>query len=146
MASLIPEADKSIIQGAFDSIHDTFSRTIQIYVDGESALIDTDGSHNPLYGDGGGEKIGGKPNLVSYTKRARIKYMGLQDRQTLAGGSNVNYPRGTIRMKVDSDTYSIIRKAKKIKIDDRLCELIGAPARPGPFFPNYWTIELRQID
>ena len=106
----------------------------------------TDGSHNPIYGDGGGEKIGGKPNLVSYTKRARIKYMGLQDRQTLAGGSNVNYPWGTIRMKVDSDTYSIIRKAKKIKIDDRLCELIGAPARPGPFFPNYWTIELRQID
>lgn len=151
MTDLLSAIDKANIHLAFDDIHDTFARNITIYVKKNETIIDTDGSHNPLYGNigGGNNRQGNGPEYQIFTKKARIKYMGLQDRAYNPEGANspinVNFPIGTIRLKVDSETYQIITKSKKIQVDDRLCELVGDPARPGPFNPNYWTIELKQV-
>lgn len=148
---LISSIDKTSIHEAFDDLHDTFGRNITIYVKKNETIIDTDGSHNPMYGEtgGGNSGQGNGPEYQTFVKKARIKYMGLQDRaynpESANSPINVSFPIGTIRLKVDEETYRIIVKSKKIQVDDRLCELIGDPARPGPFNPNYWTVELKQV-
>ena len=148
MTDLLSALDKSNIHEMFDNLHDTFARDIKIYIIEETTIIDTDGNHNPLYGDTDHGKT--VENVKEYSKKARIKYSTSQDRTfgPIGGDSqlNVTFPRGLIRLKVDEETYGLITKAKKIMIDDRLCELVSSPARPGPFNPNYWTIELKQID
>lgn len=150
MSDLLSALDKSNIHQAFDNLHDTFGRDITIYVKKNVTIIDTDGNHNPMYGNerqNQGNSNG--PEYETFVKKARIKYMGLQDRTYNADGTNssinVSFPIGTIRLKVDQETYLLITKAKKIQVDDRLCELVGDPARPGPFSPNYWMIELKQV-
>lgn len=145
MTDLLSSIDKAGIHAAFDDIHDTFARDITIYVQKKITIIDTDGNHNPMYGGqapNGGQ--GNGPEYETFHKKARVKYLGLQDK-TYADGTNVASPIGTIRLKVDSETYQLIVKAQKIQIDDRLCQLVGDPARPGPFNPNYWTIEFKQV-
>lgn len=147
MTDLLSSLDKQNIHAMFDHIHDTFARNITIYISQDSALVDTDGNHNPMYGDKNPEKP--VTNFVPYVKKARIRYGGSQDRGGPPGADsqlNVSFPKGMIRLKVDSEAYQLLTKAKKITVDDRLCELVGAPARPGPFSPNYWTIELKQVD
>ena len=148
MTDLLSSIDKAGIHAAFDDIHDTFARDITIYIAGDITYVDTDGKHNPIYEEQDSENIT-RP-IITYSKKVRIKYLGAQDRIYGLGGSDapigVSFPKGTIRIKADQETYELITKAKNIKIDDRLCELIGAPARPGPFNPNYWTVELKQVD
>lgn len=146
MASLLDSIQKSSIHDVFDNVHDTFKRDIYIYVTEEETFIDTDGNHNPLYGDS--EQRRRTKEAEQYTKGARIKYMGEQDRIYGVGvGSQIgiSFPNGGIRLKVDEETYNLIKKAKKIRVDDRLCELVSSPSRPGPFNPNYWTIYLKQL-
>lgn len=144
---LISAEDKSLIHQMFDDIHDTFSRDIDLYVEEKSINIDTDKNHNPLYGLPRTDKK--YKQVKKYTKKARIKYVSEQDRIWGAGTDsqlNLNFPRGLIRLKVDEDTYKLIVKSSKITLDDRLCELVSSPSRPGPFNPNYWTIYLKQLD
>jgi hypothetical protein len=145
MTDLLSSLDKSNIHKMFDDIHDTFAREIKIYKLEDEAIIDTDDSHNPLYGNNNNYV---KKEYKIYVKKARIKYQENQERGILGTDSqlNITYPRGTIRLKVDEETYKIITESKKIQIDDRLCELISSPSRPGPFNPNYWTIYLKQLD
>lgn len=147
MSDLLTAAQKADIHLRFDDIHDTFARDITIYVFEDTTFIDTDGSHNPLYGDPEGER---ERPPTTYTKKARIRYIGGEQPRFpnagTEGQTNLTFPAGTIRLKVDSETYTLITKAKKIKVDDRLCELASAPARPGPFSPNYWSIYLKQVD
>lgn len=146
MSSLISDDDKAAIQAVFTDIHDTFARDITVYKLGEAVFVDTDGSHNPLYSEE--SSLIQENELVPFTVKARVKYGSQQGREGLGANAQlgIQVPDGTIRLKVDETTYGLITEAKKIKVDDRLCELISAPARPGPFSPNFWTVFLKQID
>lgn len=147
MSDLLSSLDKSNIHAIFDDLHDTFARDITIYVSEDGVLIDTDGNHNPIYKTPSSET---SKTLKPIVTKARIKYNDIQDRVYGPDGSNsqlnMTFPKGSIRLKVNQEAYALIVKAKKISIDDRLCELVSAPSRPGPFNPNYWTINLNQID
>lgn len=147
MTDLLSSEQKESIQARFRDIHDTFSREIQIYVLEDETLIDTDGSHNPIYNS---PEDGTRTEqvLTQYTTNARIKYMDNQSSQIRNTNININvqYPEGTIRLKIDSTGYDLIKKATKLRVDDNLCELASDPSRPGPFSPDFYTIYLKRTN
>lgn len=144
---LLSEYDKEKIHQVFDNIHDTFSREIEIYTNEQESIINIDNTANPLFPNKNNKNI--HKNFKSYKKKARIKYIGDQEKVVGIGSNNqlnLAFSRGEIRLKVDEETFNLIKNSTKIKVDDALCELISSPARPGPFSPNYWTIQLKRLN
>jgi hypothetical protein len=149
MTSLLSGTQKSSIHAVLDRIHDTFVREITIYKSNEEILIDTgNGTENPFYNVPKSEQ----DQIETIQTSARILYETDQKRVGMADGignddgSNLSFPTGRVRLKLSKEAYDLIVKAKKIKIDGVLHELISSPARPGPFTPNYWTVFLKRVD
>lgn len=141
MTSLISDAQKSAISAVFDDIHDTFARDIIIYREKETAYVSTNTS--PIYR----RPVDGDPpsrEKEQYTTRARIKYIGVQgeDDENLGAQTNLDFPYGSIRLKINQGAFELIRTAEKINVDGRLFKMDSEPARPGPFSPSYYTIVL----
>lgn len=145
--NLLSEEDKQNIHKIFDNLHDTFSRDIEIYVSERETIVNLNPEFNPIFG----EKDKNSPFVAhtKYVRKARIKYIGDQERVYGIGLNsqlNVSFAKGEIRLKVDDETYKLIAKAKKINIDGNICELISSPIRIGPFNPNYWMIQVKQSE
>ena len=49
MASLLTDAEKTAINSALSDVHDTFARTIYVYVE-EASTMPSELNFNPLYG------------------------------------------------------------------------------------------------
>ena len=148
MDLLTPESKQSV-QAAFQNIHDTFSRPINIHMlqSGTVAVI-TDPTYNSLYGQTANAKHA-DPILKSYSTNARILY---NKDQKLANGSderslaNLLWAMGAIRLKIDAAAYQMIKDCKKIEVDGQLCELDSGAARTGPFIADFFTIFLKRAD
>lgn len=147
MGSLLTDAQKSEIASVFDDIHDTFKRTITIYREGEAVLININDSNNSLY-DRGLDSTRTTQSLEKYTTSARIKYYGEHGVEELSGdtGSNLEFPYGTIRLKIDETAYNLISSAKKIDVDGQLYRLRSGAARTGPFSAEYYVVYLQRGD
>jgi hypothetical protein len=78
MPSLLTDAEKSAINSALSSIHDTFARNIFIYVK-EASVVPAELDFNPLYGrNKNAAKISSEITLTKYTFPARIYYKNEQ--------------------------------------------------------------------
>ena len=65
MSSLLTEAEKTAINSALSSIHDTFARDIHIYVK-EASTVPTELNFNPLYGRN--KNVAQIPSEITLTK------------------------------------------------------------------------------
>lgn len=148
MASLLTDSEKSDIMDAFVSLHDTFSRDIKIFKRSSGQVeIVTNPNFNPLYGKIKDQKRE-DPSLQEFTKKARIKYA--QNQSFINGSaadiqSNVSWPLGSVRLKVDHETFALIKDAQRIEIDGNLCEVVSDAAEIGPFSPQHKTIFLKRV-
>ena len=149
MGNLIPEDLKNSIRAAFDDIHDTFSREINIFQsDSNYVYVSTDPSFNPIYNIGESGQTD-RQNLVKISGKARIQYapnQKLTNSSQSIGLAGLYWPDGSIRLKITEDIFKIIKNAKKIEVDGELCELDSTAARTGPFTANYFIIFLKRSD
>lgn len=146
---LLTSTEKSNIMSAFEDLHDTFGRSINIFkLQSGATVIITDPSNNALYS----QNLNGDhadPVLQSFSKVARIRY---SPDQSATNGSttnaqvNISWPVGSVRLKVDAETLELIEDSQKIEVDGHLCEIASEQAEIGPFDPQYKTVYLKRIN
>ena len=111
MASLLTDAEKTVINSALSDVHDTFARNIYVYVK-ESSSTPTELNYNPLYGRRVNvSKISSEDTLTKYTYTARIFYKNQQEEDIVDGNGQMNLmaSEGEVRIKVKYDAYEKIK-------------------------------------
>jgi hypothetical protein len=137
---LLTSAQKQLISEAFDHLHDTFGRTVNLYVKEKEVYIDTG---NPFYGNTKKPQEGFELTTI----KARIKYLKDESAQKSIGENNldINMPDGNVRLKVDEEGFLLLKSASKIEVDGILCQIGSSPTRVGPFDIKYYTVYLKYI-
>jgi len=148
MASYLSSAQKSVIAGVFDNMHDTFARDITIYQVKNKIFVSTNNTYNALYKrikDSAYER----KEVTSTTAKARILYVDKQLERDLAGlAAQINVPlsEGMVRVKIDASTYALFKKASEIEIDGDPFNIVGDAAGIGQFNITYYTVYLQRAD
>ncbi len=146
MASLLTDAEKTVINSALSDVHDTFARNIYVYVK-ESSSTPTELNYNPLYGRRVNvSKISSEDTLTKYTYTARIFYKNQQEEDIIDGNGQMNLmaSEGEVRIKVKSDAYEKIKICSKIEVDDELYVVNGDAKVIGPFNAQFYSIFLKR--
>jgi hypothetical protein len=146
MPSLLTDAEKSAINSALSSIHDTFARNIFIYVK-EASVVPAELDFNPLYGrNKNAAKISSEITLTKYTFPARIYYKNEQKEDILDGNGQMNLvgSEGQIRVKIKADAYEKLKICSKIEVDDQLFVIDGDAKIIGPFDAQFYSIFLKR--
>ena len=146
MASLLTDAEKTVINSALSDVHDTFARNIYVYVK-ESSSTPTELNYNPLYGRRVNvSKISSEDTLTKYTYTARIFYKNQQEEDIIDGNGQMNLmaSEGEVRIKVKSDAYEKIKISSKIEVDDELYVVNGDAKVIGPFDAQFYSIFLKR--
>ena len=146
MASLLTDAEKTAINSALSDVHDTFARTIYVYVK-EASTVPAELNYNPLYGrTKNTAKISSEQTLKRYSFSARIFYKNEQNEDIFEGNGQMSLlaSEGQIRIKVKSDAYEKIKICSKIEVDDELYIVDGDPKVIGPFDAQFYSIFLKR--
>jgi|TARA_R100000479_G_scaffold165668_1_gene105095 hypothetical protein len=146
MASLLTDAEKTAINSALSDVHDTFSRTIYVYVE-EASTVPAELNYNPLYGrTKNAAKISSETTLTRHSFSARIYYKNEQNEDIIDGNGQMSLlaSEGQVRIKVKSDAYEKIKICSKIEVDDQLYIVDGDPKVIGPFDAQFYSIFLKR--
>ena len=146
MASLLTDAEKSAVQSALSDMHDTFARSIYVYVE-ETSSVPVELNYNPLYGRRKNTaKISSEQTLTKYTYSARIFYKNEHKEDIVDGNGQMNLmaSEGQIRIKVKSDAYEKIKICSRIEVDDQLYIVDGDAKVIGPFDAQFYSIFLKR--
>tara|TARA_R100000231_G_scaffold134416_1_gene107958 strand:- start:9405 stop:9851 length:447 start_codon:yes stop_codon:yes gene_type:complete len=146
MASLLTDAEKTVINSALSDVHDTFARDIFVYVE-EASSVPVELNYNPLYGRRkDATKISSEQTLTKHTFTARIYYKNEQKEDVIDGNGQMNLiaSEGQIRIKVKSDAYEKIKICSKIEVDDQLYVVDGDAKVIGPFSTQFYSIFLKR--
>ena len=146
MASLLTDAEKSAVNSALSDVHDTFARTIYVYVE-EASSVPAELNFNPLYGRNKNvAKISSATTLSRHSFSARIFYKNEQKEDIIDGNAQMNLvgSEGQVRIKVKSDAYEKIKICSKIEVDDELFVVDGDAKVIGPFDTQFYSIFLKR--
>ncbi len=145
MASLISNSEKSVLTGIFDSIFDTFSRTIVVYKESTKIPIQVNPS-NFLYGFGenqGEDSFSFVEVTGVYPAVIRYKHQNVE----LGREINVYIPIGEVSIKVRKDCRDFINNGKtdKIVFDDKTYILDSEEKKQNFLDSNFWVFNLKTI-
>jgi len=120
MADLISNSDKSRFENVFDDIHDTFSRSINIFKTKQKTFVATNNTYNALYQRIKNEASSPKEVEIVSVK-ARISYVNRQEYEE-SNQIQLGIPisSGLTRIKIDEVGYKILKSSKDIEIDGEL--------------------------
>jgi len=147
--NLVPESMRNSVREALEDIHETFAREITIFKrKTESFVASSESTYNALYSRlKGQQKTLGK---VTQTKvKARIDYVDRQEKSNVSAVNaqlNVPLPDGSVRLKIDQEGHSILKKSSRVEIDGQLYELISDSSKTGPFEVHYYIMYFKRKD
>ena len=149
MASLLTVADKTSLNEAMDSLHDTFARDIQIIKEAKKTVATTNAAFNSVYGTAGATT---SINYVSQsgTYKARVQYLRQEEDyfsdSQLDSQLKIKTPAGSVRIKVSGDAHSYLKDAKRVQFDSRRFTIFSDYRPHGLFDARYYTYYLKPID
>ena len=149
MASLLTAADKTTLNEAMDSLHDTFARDIQIIKEAKKTVATSSAQFNSVYGT-----AGATTSLIytpqSGTYKARVQYLRQEEDyfsdSQLGSQLKIKMPAGSVRIKVSGDAHSYLKDAKPVQFDDRRFTIFSDYRPHGLFDARYYTYYLKPID
>lgn len=150
MASLLTDAQKAALATAFQDVVDTFSRALVVYHEPEKVIISSDVNYNRL--NTVNQNAHNPQNVPIYrTIMARIWYAPKMT-NPFAVYSYTNNPQdkikmadGMVRIKVKSDDFSFIGRAKRIELDGNLFDIDTVERPHGLFGVDYYTYWLKRV-
>jgi hypothetical protein len=144
MASLFSDNEKNAIESMLNDVHDTFKKSIYVYIEEVTSIDFSDTQFNPIYGRSFNQaKTSKDKKLTKHTVEARVFYDSQKDNEfieDIGAGSSENI----IRIKVNYDAKELIKNASVIEVDDERYSLISDAEAIGPFSNTYWKIYLKR--
>ena len=148
--SYITQQTKDQIYSAFDNVFATLARDIVIILNPKITIISTSSSFNALYQTDIDNKSPTPVTYtpISYTVKAIIHYINQNESNlSLASGQQeINYPTGSIKIKIHESSVSYLSQAKKVEFDDRRYSLTSDRKPHGMFGPKYYSYLLTPIN
>lgn len=141
--NLISSGDKNAYRQALENVHDTFSRDVYVFKTIERAvLIEKSSDFNSFYRTNAQPSLGTSEVQQTGVFPMRVFWMDPRKEENLPHSSPGYEIRDGIkgnvcRLKMREDAYMFLKDCKKIKVDDRDCELLGV-SRPHGIIDNYF--------
>lgn len=148
MASYLSNAQKNFINEVIDDVFDTFSREIVVYSNPQETVISTSASYNYFYDKDIPQVETKEFTTVKNTFQAKIKYLD-QSKAPLPGGDTqqkIEYPAGSVKIKVPLAAYAIIKEARRVEFDGRRYAITSDSKPYGMFGPRYYSFILSPIN
>lgn len=152
MGSLINSTQKNYLQSVFEYVHDTFSRPIYYYKEAKTLVLNTNPDFNPIYQQNGAPSSTTIKKVVqSGSFNARIQYDTDKSESYVSSHEidsqlKLRLPDGYVRLKVDKNGLTQLRKTKRLEFDGRRFS-VESDVRPhGLFEPSYYTFFLLPVD
>lgn len=148
--NLFSDQDKLEIESLYDSVHESFARTIYYYKTPTETVLVESANHNAFYSNA---KYNTTVTRVQETGifTARILHGDRQNTQGLKllqrdlnGSDAVSLEDGTVRLKVDQSGKNIIENSIRFQIDDCYYEKDTSHRPFGLFSPKYFTYYLKR--
>ena len=149
MASLLTASDKTTLNEAMDSLHDTFARDVQIIKEAVKTVTSSNAQFNSVYGTAGAStSITYVPQSGTY--KARVQYLRQEEEyfsdSQLDSQLKIKMPAGSVRLKVSSDAHGYLKDAKRVQLDQRRFTIFSDYRPHGLFDARYFTYYLKPID
>lgn len=146
MASYLTAEQKATFNNVLNDMHDTFSKTIYVYVE-ESQAAPVNVNYNPLYGrvkDQSKSQL--SKVLTKYTYQARVYYPSSQAESIVDFGAQTNLvsSQGRVRIKVKAEVVEKIKICSKIEINDVLYVLDSDLKIEDQISQNFYTLFLKR--
>lgn len=145
--SYIPDSLKAELQGIIDNMHETFSRTITVFEEGEKVLISASPTYNGVYGrtNTGGRSV--QKTVVSHEIKARIHYINAKE-DTLSEDSqaDISLIDGSVKITVDPTGFELLKEAKRCEFEGRRYEITSRGNPTGIMGPQYYHFYLKPLD
>lgn len=157
VASLLSDSEKNGLVAAFSALHDTYSRPITAWHEGEVLVVSTtpNASANVNFNRlNRFDQTSLNPDRVpvSATFNARIYYDKKEDnplaqlmRFNATSQEKVRMPNGMVRIKVDASGNSFMLGSKRIKLDGNLFDVDSVERPHGIFGSGYWDWWLKRL-
>ena len=147
--SLISDLQKNQIKAIIDDIHETFSRNITVFEEGEKVLISASSEYNAIYGRARTGSTTTK-TVVSHTIKARIKYINAKEDfftdPSVNSQLDIELIDGSVRITVDLDGFAILKDAKRCEFEGRRYKIVSKGNPTGIFGPQYYHFFLQPLD
>jgi hypothetical protein len=149
MASLLTTSDKTTLNEAMDSLHDTFARDVQIIKEAVKTVTSPNAQFNSVYGTAGAStSITYVPQSGTY--KARVHYLRQEEEyfsdSQLDSQLKIKMPAGSVRLKVSGDAHGYLKDAKRVQLDQRRFTIFSDYRPHGLFDARYFTYYLKPID
>jgi hypothetical protein len=143
MASLISNAEKSLLANEFNDLHDTFARPVIAWKTPERVIVSSDPNYNFLYNEQESIEVTYIP--VSGQFDCRIEW---QDPSKIMGWPEIREEvRGNIcRIKAKKDFVDFIKDVEKIEIDGRPVQSLGTNRPHGLFNIDFYTLFFKETE
>ena len=141
MPSLFTDDEKAQIETLFDSIHDTYKRTVYLWKK-ESTVANLASNDNPLY-DRDSSTPSGLESLVKYEISARI-WDAKWNKEELLDDTGLTSSEGVLRLKVDSTSLELLKNAVVVEVDGESYSIVSNSHFVGPFLGNYFKVYLKR--
>lgn len=149
--NLFSDQDKLEIENLYDSVHESFARTVYYYKTPTETVLVESANHNAFYSNA---KYNTTVSRVQETGSfsARILHGNKQNvtplklaQQDSKGGDAIFLEDGEVRLKVDAIGKEVLDNAVRFQIDDFFYQK-NTSVRPfGIFSPKYYTYYLKRI-
>lgn len=150
--SFLSQAQKDIVDGLADSIHQTFAQEVTAFQVDKKSSLSASPNYNSAYRVNQ-QQVSSSERSLTFSARIRYVKAGEEifdhkDGSELTSITNrIILPVGSVKLKVDADAYEFLKTAKRVEIAGKRYILQGNP-RPVGFFAkqNYWEYFLIPTD
>lgn len=147
--SLISESQKLNLKDSFDSIHQTFKKSIKIFYSSKIVSISTSEKNSQIYR----EKIRRENQVEIREDSIDARILFSEEKSSLQEGSfssqdqiKFELPKNTVRIKVSSQDFAKIKDAEIFEIDGSKYKNKSVEKPHGLFGFDYYTIFLEKTD
>ena len=149
MAGFLSSNMESTINTMYDTLHETFARTITVFKNSKRTVISTTSRYNNIYGR---TDTGSRSN-VEYTTEsqsfeARVYYVNM-DEEFLSNDQTQNkiiLPNGSVKIVVKSDAYEFLQEARRVELDGIRFSIKSDGSPRGLTINKFYTFLLTPTD
>ena len=151
MQNFFTEEQNASYEDAFESIHESFGRSVLIIKESKRVIVNTsDSSYNYFYSDDSQNAIEEVIIPVSGVFKMRIMWQD-PSREILTSENGMDAVRPKIhdnlcRIKMRKDAYDFIEGYKQFVVDDKRCDWVGFSKPHGIISPNFYTLMLKEVN
>jgi hypothetical protein len=153
MAGFLSASRESNIENLYNTLHETFAKTITVYKNSQKTVVASNAQYNSIYRrTNTGSTANVEYTTISQTFDARVYYLKSEEEYLANEGNQqgtqnkIILPMGSVKIVVKQDAYEFIKEARKIEFDGRRFNIKSDGNPDGMVGNQFYTFYLTPVD